>query len=185
MRRPLFVVCCTVAGLLNAAPMAAAEAPRPVTYRPPVSAPVVDPFRPPTTPYGPGNRGLEYATAPATPVRAAAGGIVTFAGQVGGTLHVTVQHADGLRTTYAFLARVAVAAGRRVVAGGVVGESGPRLLFTARLGDVYLDPAVLLAASGANAVRLVPNRPDPARGQGAGLRPVAPAAAEWALGPER
>ena len=58
-----------------------ADAAPPPTYRLPVDAPVVDGFRPPTTPYGPGNRGLEYATVAGTEVRAAAGGRVTFAGR--------------------------------------------------------------------------------------------------------
>ncbi len=52
----------------------------PVVYTPPVDAPVVDGFRPPPTPYGPGNRGLEYALADVTPVRAAGDGEVIFAG---------------------------------------------------------------------------------------------------------
>ena len=74
MRRALLVLCCTaVCSASLAVPVAAL--PEPPAYLPPVEAPVADPFRPPTTPYGPGNRGLEYATAPGTPVRAAADGI--------------------------------------------------------------------------------------------------------------
>jgi murein DD-endopeptidase MepM/ murein hydrolase activator NlpD len=174
-----------VAALLAVAPAAGAQAPpRPVTYRPPLAAPVVDPFRPPATPFGPGNRGLEYATAPGTPVVAAAEGIVTFAGTVAGRLHVTVQHADRLRTTYAFLAAVIVAEGATVRAGQVVGTTGSRFLWTARLGDAYLDPAVLLGASGRASVRLVPNRRDLVTGVGGDPRPppVTARAAGWALG---
>src|SRR5688500_89657 len=33
-----------------------------VTYQPPVDAPVADRFRPPATPYGAGNRGVDYDT---------------------------------------------------------------------------------------------------------------------------
>ena len=58
----------------TAPPSAGAEPPAPVTYSPPVDAPVVDGFRPPATPYGAGNRGIDYATVPGTPVRAAADG---------------------------------------------------------------------------------------------------------------
>jgi murein DD-endopeptidase MepM/ murein hydrolase activator NlpD len=132
----------------------------PVTYRPPVPAPISDPFRPPASPYGPGNRGVEYDTAPGALVRAAAAGTVTFAGQVGGRLHVTVRHADGLRTTYGPLARIApgLAAGDRVDAGESVGTAGEHLLWTARLGAAYVDPSVLVAASGGRRVRLVPDR---------------------------
>lgn len=135
-----------------------APRPTPVTYEAPVSGPVTDPFRPPATPYGPGNRGLEHATGPGDPVRTAAGGRVTFAGPVAGTLHVTVLHADRARTTYSGLASVAVDAGDLVEAGQPVGTSGTTLLWTLRLGGAYLDPAVALAASGTSGVRLVPVR---------------------------
>lgn len=196
---PLAVVAIAVGALAVAPTAALAQDGRPeraVTYRAPVAAPVIDPFRPPATRFGPGNRGLEYGTTPGTPVVAAAEGRVTFAGQVGGDLHVTVQHADGLRTTYAFLAAIGVRAGTQVEAGAVVGRAGSRLLWTARLGDAYLDPAVLLAASGAGELRLVPDartsgdrrdpglRPRPAahRPPAADRSPVGAAAAGWALG---
>lgn len=187
-RSAFVLVAVVVAVALAATPIATAPAsaqvPQPVTYRPPVVAPVLDPFRPPATPFGPGNRGLEYATAPGTPVVAAAAGRVTFAGPVAGRLYVTVQHADRLRTTYAFLASVLVAEGVAVRAGQVVGASGPRLLWTARLGDAYLDPAVLLGASGHATVRLVPTGGVPRGGTADGRRPrpVPARAAGWALG---
>jgi len=88
MRR-LAVVLATLVALVSCAP-AFAAAPAAVTYRPPVDAPVVDPFRPPPEDWNSGNRGLEYATVPGTPVTAAAAGQVVFAGQVGGSLHVVV-----------------------------------------------------------------------------------------------
>lgn len=124
-------------------------------YLPPVDAPVVDPFHLPDTPYGAGNRGLEYATVPGTAVRASAAGIVTFAGQVGGALFVTVAHPDGIRTSYAFLARVAVVLGQPVRQGQVVGLAGARFHFGARVGDAYIDPAALLSGA-AFAVVLLP-----------------------------
>jgi hypothetical protein len=113
-------------------------------YRPPVDAPITERFRPPSTPYGPGNRGVDYATTVGQPVVAAAEGEVVFAGQVGGRLHVVVLHADGLRTTYAFLDTVDVHRGDRVVAGAVVGRaSAIGLHFGVRRGDAYLDPLAL------------------------------------------
>jgi len=115
----------------------------PVDYIAPIVAPVTDPFRPPATPYGPGNRGIEYATVPGSPVVAAADGSVTFAGRVAGSLHVTVQHADGVRTTASFLATASVVAGTRVVQGQVIGTTADRLHVSARRGDVYFDPASL------------------------------------------
>src|SRR4051812_40275043 len=85
-------------------PLAARAAAEAGAYLPPVDRPVVDPFRPPPTPYAAGNRGVDYATEPGEPVRAAAEGEVTFAGRVGLGLHVVVLHPDGVRTSYSFLA---------------------------------------------------------------------------------
>jgi murein DD-endopeptidase MepM/ murein hydrolase activator NlpD len=127
-----------------------------VIYAEPVEARVVDRFRPPSTPYGPGNRGWEYATEPGSTVRAAADGTVTFAGAVGGTIAVTVAHADGLRTSYSYLERALVTSGDHVRLGDPVGRSGSRLHFGVRRGDVYLDPALLFAPPAARRVRLVP-----------------------------
>jgi len=137
-------------------PSVAVEPPAAVTYRPPVAAPVGDPFRAPPTPYGAGNRGIEYATAPGEEVRVAAGGTVTFAGPVAGARYVAVLHADRARTSYGPLDDVAVAPGDQVAAGERVGTTAGPLLWTVRLGDAYLDPAVLLAASGAATAHLVP-----------------------------
>jgi hypothetical protein len=53
-------------------------------------------------------------------------------------------------------------------------------VWTARLGDAYVDPAVLLAASGVPSVHLVPvtrSRPGPGRPR----PPVTAAAVRWAL----
>ncbi|MGH9117030.1 MAG: peptidoglycan DD-metalloendopeptidase family protein [Acidimicrobiales bacterium] len=133
-----------------------------VTYRPPVVAPVLDPFRAPASPYGPGNRGIEYDTAPGQPVVASASGVVTFAGAVAGTRHVTIGHVDGVRTSYSFLASVEVTSGQRVEQGSPVGTAGDTFHFGARIGDVYVDPD-LLFGSGPTEVALVPHdRPLPA-----------------------
>lgn len=126
-----------------------------VTYRPPVDAPVVDPFRAPTSPYGPGNRGIEYATVPGTSVRTIAPGTVVFAGSVAGTRYVTVLHADGLRSSYGFLESVAVTMGAVLRAGAVVGRAGDHLHLGVRRGDEYLDPETLFARA-APEVRLIP-----------------------------
>lgn len=148
------------AGVLCAAPPAEARdvPPSPgvvvVIYRAPVDAPVIDGFRPPPRVGAPGNRGLEYATRPGTAVRAAAPGVVTFAGQVGRARHVTVLHPDGVRTSYSFLRTVAVRAGQQVERGDVVGTAGSSLHFGARIGVAYVDPAVLLHPAGR--ARLVP-----------------------------
>ena len=151
-----------VASISAAAP--ASAAPDPPAYLPPVDAPVVDGFRPPTTPFGAGNRGLEYGTDPGAPVTAVAHGRVTFAGSVAGTLHVTVLHGDGVRTTYSFLQRVDVVIGQAVRQGDQVGLSDGHLHFGARRGDSYFDPASLFGA-GAPAVHLVPFDEPPGDGE--------------------
>lgn len=112
----------------------------------PVSAPVVDPFRAPGCEWCAGNRGLQYAVAAGTPVRAAAAGTVSFSGTVAGTMYVVVEHtAGGLRATYGGLATTALRAGDVVAVGSVVGLAGGEgLHFGLRRGEVYVDPAPLL-----------------------------------------
>jgi murein DD-endopeptidase MepM/ murein hydrolase activator NlpD len=114
-------------------------------YVAPVAGPIVDHFRPPSCRWCPGNRGVDYATRPGDPVRASAGGVVTFAGRIGADLYVTVQHRDGLRTSYAYLATIAVTEGQPVDQGAVLGTAGSSMHFGVRRGDVYLDPELLLA----------------------------------------
>jgi hypothetical protein len=155
---------CAIAIGATSAPPAGAQSPEP-DYRPPVDAPVSDPFRPPAGPYGAGNRGLEYATAPGTEVRAAADGEVTFAGLVAGSRHVTVLHPDGLRTSYSFLAEIRVVVGQRVEQGDVLGTTVERLHLGARAGDAYLDPASLFGERPPK-VHLVPFDEPPGDGPG-------------------
>ena len=126
-----------------------------VPYRPPVDAPVIDPFRAPPAPWAAGNRGLEYRTEPGTRVRAAADGDVVFAGAVAGALHVVVLHGDGIRTSYSFLQTVLVHRGDTVEQGDAVGTSGTHLHVGARIGDTYIDPAELFARPTRPRVRLV------------------------------
>jgi hypothetical protein len=154
---PLLLVGALLLGAPGPSPAAAADVPGPA-YRPPVDGPVVEPFSPPATPYGPGNRGVDYAPAPGTPVRAAAAGRVVFAGPVAGSRHVTLLHPDGLRTSYSFLATVDVVLGAEVAAGAPVGTSGAELHFGVRSGDTYVDPLSVLA-SDLDRVHLVPNVP--------------------------
>ncbi len=134
----------------------AAGADEAVVYEPPVDAPVIDPFRAPKSTYGPGNRGLTHDLESGTPVRAAAPGQVVFAGWVAGTQHVTVLHADGLRTSYSFLESVVVRRGETVQSGAIVGLGGRGFHFGVRDGDVYLDPASLFGVAEVQ-VRLVPH----------------------------
>jgi hypothetical protein len=125
-------------------------------YSRPVDGPIVDRFRPPATPYGPGNRGIDFATSPGEEARAAADGEVVFAGRVGRALHVVVLHPDGIRTSYSFLVQLAVRRGEHVARGQVVGRTGSSFHFGARLGDDhYVDPEQLLDGD-PPAVHLIP-----------------------------
>jgi hypothetical protein len=117
---------------------------------------VVDPFRPPEHPFGSGNRGLEYGVESGAEVRASQDGEVVFAGAVAGSLHVTLLHPDGIRTSYSFLQRIDVALGQQVRRGDPVGRAGERLHFGARRGDEYFDPATLFDADGPVEVELLP-----------------------------
>lgn len=124
-------------------------------WRSPVEAVVTDGFRPPSQRWASGNRGLAFATQQGQQVVAVADGTVTFAGPVGRTLHVTVEHGDGLRSTYAYLASVSVVRGQVVRQGQTLATATPGFHLTARLGDAYVDPAALLVGGGIEP-RLVP-----------------------------
>ena len=136
-----------------------------VVFRPPTDAAVLDPFRPPAGPYGPGNRGIEYATPAGRPVRAAAAGTVTFSGPVGGDLFVTVDHGGGVRSTVGFVAHLLVRRGDAVGPGQVIARTGGPFHFTVRIDGRYVDPARLFGRHRTR-VHLVPHhRPvDPRSG---------------------
>ena len=99
------VLITTVAVVVTARPAHSADV-EGIGWLRPVDGAVVHPFEEPASVYGPGHRGADLAASPGTPVRAANDGVVSFAGSVAGTLHVTVAHAGGLRTSYSFLASV-------------------------------------------------------------------------------
>ena len=87
----------------------------------PGAAPVVEvPFREPTHRFGPGHRGVDLTAPVGAAVLAAAAGTVVFAGVLAGRGVVSVQHADGLRTTYEPVVPV-VAPGTTVRPGAVLG----------------------------------------------------------------
>lgn len=135
------------------------------TYAWPVEGPVLRPFEPPSSTYGPGHRGIDIGAAIGAQVRAAAGGVVAFAGPVAGSLFVSIDHPDGVRTTYSWLSEALVARGDAVARGAPIARSGaghpgsdaPHLHFAARLGQTYIDPMLLLErGSLVGLVRLAP-----------------------------
>lgn len=69
-----------------------------------------------------GHRGVDLAVAPGTPVLAAGDGVVRFAGEVGGKSTVSLQHSDGLITTYEPV-RPSVRRGERVSRGTPIGTA--------------------------------------------------------------
>lgn len=128
-----------------------------VLYEPPVVAEVFDPFRPPAHIGAPGNRGLEYANSQGLIVAAAASGSVSFAGPVAGRNVITIEHADGVRTTYSGLSEFWVRSGDYSNQGSAIAVATTGFHFGARIRDHYLDPQVLLDASqGDERARLVP-----------------------------
>jgi murein DD-endopeptidase MepM/ murein hydrolase activator NlpD len=98
---------------------------------------------------------VDLRATPAAVVRAAAGGVVEFAGQVAGRGVVVVGHPDGIRTEYEPV-RPLVRAGARLRAGDPIGVihgrhpgcPGVCLHWGARRGDAYLDPMTLLRPLG-------------------------------------
>jgi peptidase M23-like protein/putative serine esterase DUF676 len=149
--------------LVSALPSAPAEADS--GWLRPVPGAVVNPFRAPLARFGPGHRGVDFAAAPGTPVRAANDGRVVFAGTVAGAQHVVVAHPNGIRTTYSYLVLIDVHTGLTVLKGQVIGVAGGRgeghgpgvLHFGARIGDRYIDPMLLFGPTDlTQLVRLVP-----------------------------
>jgi murein DD-endopeptidase MepM/ murein hydrolase activator NlpD len=124
-------------------------------WRPPVAAPVVDPYRQPACKWCPGNRGIEYGTSPGDAVRAVAAGEVTFSGSVAGHAYLVVRHADGMRATYGNLSDRLFVAGDVVARSAIVGHAAGPFHFGLRVGDQYVDPGPLIGRL-VGVLRLVP-----------------------------
>ena len=108
-----------------AAPSAGADAGRRAphsAYTWPTGGPaaVLEGFDPPAVVWGSGHRGVDLALAAGSPVLAAGDGTVVFAGMVAGRPVVSIDHADGIRTTYEPVEAV-VGAGETVARGQVIG----------------------------------------------------------------
>jgi murein DD-endopeptidase MepM/ murein hydrolase activator NlpD len=126
--------------------------------------PVLRPFQPPSTPFGPGHRGVDLGGSVGEPVLAAGGGLVLYAGPLADRSLVSIEHPGGLRTTYEPV-RPTVRVGQYVSRGQVIGvllAGHPGCPATAPVvclhwgvhrDRVYLDP-LLLVESGH--VRLLP-----------------------------
>lgn len=125
-------------------------------FRLPVQAPVSSLFGPRKDPFTREirfHKGLDLAAPEGTPVHAAMGGEVIFAGYENGYGNlVIIQHADGLQTRYAHLGKASVKRGEEVTGDqvlGVVGNSGhstgPHLHFEVIRWGEQIDPNLTLA----------------------------------------
>jgi murein DD-endopeptidase MepM/ murein hydrolase activator NlpD len=117
----------------------------PVRLRLPVTGSIGDPFGPRGDRF---HAGVDLVAAAGTPVVAARGGSVTWAGPRGSFGNtIVVAHGQGVRTLYAHLAAVSVSVGDRVRSGqpiGLVGSSGrstgPHLHFEVQVRGAAIDP---------------------------------------------
>lgn len=99
-----------------------------------------------------GHWGVDIAMSAGSDVAVVGPGIVSFAGPVAGRRSVTVDHGGGIRTSYSYLAGVAVAAGQVVGVGATVGTVGVHsgrgaFHLSLRIGSTYVDPLVLQRCS--------------------------------------
>lgn len=123
-----------------------------VTYEWPLPpGTVTRPFDQPDAPWLSGHRGVDLSGMAGDRVLAAADGVVAFVGMVAGKSVVSIDHADGIRTTYEPVIS-SLSAGDRVQRGSVIGTLTlghgltPALHWGARVGEDYLDPVQLIEA---------------------------------------
>ena len=125
----------------------------------PVRGEVTQPFGVPELGVGAPHTGLDIAVPIATPVLAAASGVVSFAGGDPTTsygYYAIVDHGAGVSTLYAHLALPAfLRPGQFLAQGGLVGLSGttgfstgPHVHFEVRLNGVPVDPLKVLPSAG-------------------------------------
>jgi murein DD-endopeptidase MepM/ murein hydrolase activator NlpD len=159
--------------------MIAAGAPGLDAWRWPLGPPaprVLRAFSPPSSPWGPGHRGVDLAGRPGQAVYAAGPGRVSYADRLAGRGVVAIDH-GALRTTY-LPVRPNVHVGRRVASGTRIGvlEDGllhcrvPCLHWGLRRGALYLDPLNLVQRQ----VRLLPRWPRPAPSESPSPEPEPP-----------
>lgn len=109
----------------------------------------------------PGHRGVDLPLEIGAEVVSAGDGIVVFAGMVAGTPTISIDHADGVRTTYQPV-HAHVSTGDPIVVKQAIGTLGhpttahPGLQWGARIGDDYINPVGLLPTP---TIRLKPVRP--------------------------
>lgn len=102
--------------------------------------------------------GVDYAAPTGTPVMAAADGVVTHSGWMGGYGNtVKLRHANGFETLYGHLSRLEVRTGQRVAQGTCIGRVGATGLAT----GPHLDYRMIRAGAFVNPLRLQSPPADP------------------------
>ncbi len=146
---------------------AVAPAPEPATYVPPpagstgfawpLTGPIIADYGSDTN--GARNAGIDIAAPFGTPIRAAASGQISYAGNElrGYGNLVLIKHDDGYVTAYAHAERIVVNRGDYVTKGQIIGYAGqtgdvtsPQLHFEIRKGVTPLNPRSMLAPSRAS-----------------------------------
>jgi len=95
-----------------------------------------------THPYNPQQPWLEYTVASEADVRVVMDGMVSAVGEnAAGEWSVMVDHANGLKSIYAFMEEAGVRVGEELLAGSIVGMSAERLYFELRENGISIDPA--------------------------------------------
>ena len=116
----------------------------------PLAGPINSAFGPR---HGRFHAGLDIGATRGQPVRAAAQGVILYAGDSHGPMGqaIILQHAGGLQTLYAHLARLRVREGALVHQGAIIGTvgctgrvTGPHLHFGVRVDGTTADPRVYL-----------------------------------------
>ena len=112
-------------------------------------------------PYHEFHRGVDLEADYGETVRAAAKGVIAFAGWEGGYGYkVDIDHGNGLHTWYAHLARINVHEGETVVKGAPIGTvgstgeaTGPRLHYQVMRNGIAINPAPFLGGTAAKVAR--------------------------------
>lgn len=120
------------------------------------------------------HKGTDFRAPRGTSVYAAGGGVVTFAGRMGGYGNVVfIDHGNGVITRYGHLRRIGTKREAQVVAGAQIGEvgatgraTGPHLHFEVRLDGRAVNPSVAMSLAA-----LQRTSPDAARAASIALAP--------------
>lgn len=111
-----------------------------------VDAPIVDPFRPPDCRWCPGNRGIEFGSAPGAEVYAPLDAMVSFDGEVAGRRYLTLGRGSGSTRLLVTIGGLDPSTPRRargtaISAGELLGRASGAVHLGVRVAGEYVDPA--------------------------------------------